>query len=122
MAEQKHFVGEIIKLPCYDIKSNQWFTQDVRDKTYDAYYDSFPHLFKKMEWWQKRLLDDLVSVKFVKIVKYRGYWKEGDIVPATLQLEGFIPIGYILKYNHFQPVFELEPATKEEYELQTKIQ
>jgi hypothetical protein len=80
--------------------------------------ERYPKVFRRMEWWEKRTIDDLITVKFVKVIKYRGYWREGDIVPAILKLEGFNPKGYSLKYDHFQPIFELEPSDEEDFKLQ----
>lgn len=80
-------------------------------------YSDYPHLFKRLEWWEERTLDDMVSVKFVKVVNYVGYWRVGDIVPVE---DYIINNGkfhsYNLKYGKYhQPKFLL-PATEQEYQ------
>lgn len=78
--------------------------------------EKYPHLFRKIEWWENRLLDDLEKIKFVKVVKYVGYWIVGDIVPITefIYKKGQ-PIKYQLQYNHHQTVDTIEPASEEQY-------
>lgn len=76
----------------------------------------YPHLFRKLEWWEERTLDDMVSVKFAKVIEYVGYWRVGDIVPVE---DYIINNGkfhsYKLKYGkHHQPKFLL-PAIETEY-------
>lgn len=82
--------------------------------------DKYPHLFKKLEWWEHRTIEELKSVKYVKVITYRGYWRVGDIVPVNSfeggSMEKALPTGYNLKYNHYQSIFELEPASQSEYE------
>lgn len=99
-------IGEILE--CEDMVTEAYLGNPM--------YKMYPHLFKKLEWWQERGVDVLKQVKFVKVVKYRGYWLVGDIVPAKLKIDDeFVPIGYYLRGQHYQPVFELEPATESEY-------
>lgn len=82
-------------------------------------FKDFPHLFKRLEWWQERTIEEMESVKYAKVIKYRGYWREGDIVKIEKFVHGSVtlaqPTGYYLKYKHYQPVFELQPATEQEY-------
>jgi len=43
----------------------------------------YPHLFKKLEWWEDRTLDELMSVNYIRITIYTGYWRVGDVVNVT---------------------------------------
>jgi hypothetical protein len=112
----KVIVGDVLVLDDMDNANVFWCGGEAfqEDKLLD-----YPYLFKKLEWWEGRTIDDLAGVLFVKVMIYRGYWRVGDVVPARLKLDDLKPIGYLLKYSHFQPVYELLPATKEEYEALT---
>jgi hypothetical protein len=83
------------------------------------HFGTWPHLFSRLEWWQNRTIEELSGVKYVRVMKYRGYWREGDVVKVTGfdggSLARSVPTGYYLDTTHYQPVFELSPATEEEY-------
>lgn len=56
MDKQKHFVGQIIQL---DLKEGeQWYTQNIYSKFYDAYFDRYPHIFSKLHWSVDRDMQD----------------------------------------------------------------
>lgn len=96
------------------------YTLDMEDGYDIDFYETCkecPANFRVLEWWEERQPEDMMSVEFVRIVKYSRYWTVGDIVPViSFTVIQDKPYGYILKYNHWQPVFELLPATKEEYD------
>lgn len=80
------------------------------------YCTRYPAIFKPLAWWQGRTLDEIVSVKFVKIIEYTGYWRVGDIVPVTdYSIIGGRFIKYQLKYNHEAKPETVEPSTEAEY-------
>lgn len=113
MDKNKYYVGQIITLPCYERSSKQWFIQDEESKIYDAYFDSYPHLFKRLEWWQERDEKDMPEYlkyksKIIKIDKW--FYMANDLrfhSETTFITSG--PYGSL-------------PATREEYEqyLQSK--
>ncbi len=110
-------IGDILE--AFPDPADKWLNLRLQ-RTHNVEAGMYPHLFQKLEWWMDRAIDDLMKVKFVKVIKYKGYWREGDIVPAEFDLIDFAevktnPLGYLLKYNHYQPVFELEPATSDQY-------
>lgn len=74
---------------------------------------------KELSWWEDRPIEVMQNINYVKIITYRGYWRVGDIVPVIGFEIGSIdnakPYGYNLKYKHWQPVYELAPATETEY-------
>lgn len=87
-------------------------------------FGKYPHLFQPLQWWEKRGLDELTSVKFCKIIKSNGYWREGDILPVIgydINDGGSYPTfkGYRLKgYNTGPERYEksqVEPASEEEF-------
>ncbi len=119
--DSKFKVGEILFVPNPKEFPN-WFQTNRRfnnEGRFEAVLEAYPHIFKKLEWWEHRTIEELKSIKYVKVIKYRGYWREGDVVPVYSFEGGSIekakPTGFNLKYKHFQPVFELLPGTEEEY-------
>lgn len=34
----------------------------------------YPHLFKELKWWEDQPIDNMVSVKYLEVVEYVGYW------------------------------------------------
>ncbi len=78
--------------------------------------DKYPHLFRKLEWWEKRSLDDLVAVKYVKITSYVGYWKVGDIVMVDDYIfnKGVLT-HYQLEYDKKQTPSTVIPVTEATY-------
>lgn len=90
------------------------------DKVID--YGKFTSNFKKLQWWEERTFDFMMSVRFCKIIKTNGYWREGDILPVS----GFItdtltlhPVfkSYILKgyHNETYDFKQVIPVTAEEF-------
>ena len=86
----------------------------------ERFQKEWSHSFKMLAWWEHRTIEQMRSVKFVKVITYRGYWRVDDIVPVISFELGdagstIKPYGYLLKYKHWQPVFELLPSTESEY-------
>lgn len=54
MDEDNLIVGSIIEFTLFDTETNQWYNHNERSNTYDAFYDCFPNIFKKLNWWEKR--------------------------------------------------------------------
>lgn len=78
----------------------------------------YPAIFKPLEWWQERTIEQLKTVKFVKVIEYEGYWRVGDIVEAEFSYKDGKPYGYNLRKTQFHPIYKVVPSTKEEYETQ----
>lgn len=79
--------------------------------------DDYPHLFKKLEWWQERKESDLRKVEYVKVINYEsGYWNKGSIISVVkFCAEKDKPLGYYVTHNSYIPIYNLEPATESEY-------
>jgi hypothetical protein len=64
-------INEILELQESLIKPMQHFIMVADFDSYTAYYESdfnlYPHLFKKLEWWEDRLIDNMPN--FVKCNK-----------------------------------------------------
>ena len=59
------------------------------DEFYDInYIDAFPHLFKRLEWWEDRTIEDFKRIKYVRVTTYRAYWLVGDLVKVTKVILG----------------------------------
>lgn len=116
------FVGQLIILDC--VKSGKpcfdFAAFDGMEFYHESFFNEFPNLFKKMNWWEKRTLDELMSILYVRITVYTGYWVVGDIVKVTdykvdtkrKKLEG-----YILDSTQYSIPERCEPATLEEFNL-----
>lgn len=80
-------------------------------------YDSFPHLFKKLEWWEERNIDDMPEylkseykmLEVVEVYKISGYETNtfGEFFAKTPDSE----TGKLFIRNA-----DAMPATKEEYD------
>lgn len=81
-----------------------------------------PHLFRRMQWFEQRTFDQLLSIKFIKVTTYVGYFRENDIVPVeaySMDLNNPEPkfLGFYLgkKSNDFHPVECVAPSTEALY-------
>lgn len=86
---------------------------------------NFPNVFQKLKWWECMETDfnALFTIKFCKIVRTHGYWRNGDILPVS----GYVTdtdrrnpvfVGFFLKGYSGPEKYELdrvEPATEEEF-------
>ena len=76
----------------------------------------FPHLFQPVQWWEQRAVEELRSIKYMKVVEYSGYHLVGDVVPVKKM--AFSDDGFLLGYwltGHLHPLHKIIPATAEEY-------
>ena len=89
MDEDNLIVGTIIEFELFDEQTKQWYNHNERSNTYDAFYDCFPNIFKKLNWWEKRNLEDLPKYF---IGKHRGdgvytktdAWIMGELYPIAI--------------------------------------
>jgi hypothetical protein len=85
---------------------------------WEDFYQSYPHLFQKLEWWQERNLEELP-----KYIKYMI----GDKNGAVYKIESWNLLkGYALcERGEDYPLYLMKkgvlPATKEEYDLYKSI-
>lgn len=115
MDKNKYYVGQIITLPCYEISSKQWFIQDGESKIYDAYFENYPHLFKRLEWWEEmdeKDMPEYVGYKFLedskeKILKVPNHFADSNgVYNKRIFCIERVPYSYS----------KCRIATKEEYE------
>lgn len=82
----------------------------------------YPSLFKKLEWYERRDISDLMKIKFVMVNK-NSYYTAGDFVPVYgYDIDARNPTPKFLTFwvgDSKSHPFNLEhviPATEEEYE------
>lgn len=83
----------------------------------------YPHLFRKLEWWEFREQDLtlMTSFDFAKVVIYVGYWRVDDIVPIhSYEIQQTRPaklIGFYLGEHrqHLHAIDKVVPAALSEY-------
>ena len=61
--------GDIVSFDHYYEPTNQWYNDDGKTKIYDAYYEGFPHLFRKLNWWEKRNKEDMPKKLICKAIE-----------------------------------------------------
>lgn len=101
MALDQHDVGDIIS----PYGMGFVYPEKVREQ-----YESYPHLFKRLEWWEERRPEDLpIHVKFIE-----DYWhyKIGEIVPV---FNWYDYPNACIYHSRIGPQLFL-PVSKEEYE------
>lgn len=89
-------VGSIITCKNYD--------NDFSEKLWCEMNDTYPHLFKKLEWWEERKIEELPE--------YIKYWDTSF----------YFPIDRVCKredapFNDDWTSSNFQPATKEEYDI-----
>lgn len=99
-------VGSIIVCPDYDFTAQYWIEAN----------DKYPHLFKKLNWWEHRKVEDMPmflrsdldakSPTFHKIVEWRMRELWGVIDPENRS---------VCSLMAFNPKFGYFPATEQEY-------
>lgn len=85
----------------------------------ELWFKRYPHLFQQLKWYEERTLDELMSVNWVKITTYTGYWRVGDVVKVTdykIDTKNKRLAFYILDGTQQSIPEKCEPATLAEYE------
>lgn len=83
-----------------------------------VFFIKFPHIFKKLKWFEGVTLDDLCTIKYVRITQYTGYWGVGDVVPVTdydINAKARIVVRFQLEYTNYSIPDKCIPATEKEY-------
>lgn len=108
-------VGEI--LDAYE------FEGDITlDKCKSINPNHFKDHFRLLRWWEHRTIEQLLSIKYAKVVSGSNYYGVGDIVEVLNVMfnnptivGGANSIMFNLK-GHFFIASQIEPATKEEHD------
>lgn len=77
------------------------------------------YLFRELKWWEHRTVEQLLSIRYARVVKYVGYWVVDDVVPVKdVSFEnGRISLSL---GGHEHPAECIVPATLKEYETWQK--
>ena len=59
-------IGSIITLENQD--TEQWYNLYKNKRFYDAFYESYPHLFRKLNWWEYRKIEDMPKKLICKAI------------------------------------------------------
>jgi hypothetical protein len=109
MGDRRYYQGETLTL-IQNVNSNQYCIRRGDATLYDTYFDNYPHLFKKLEWWEERKPEEMPE-----------YLKFGDMIykvskPLTIYREWIY-----VESNKEVPLKQCIPATAADYEayLQT---
>lgn len=93
------------------------------DKSDIDHCEKYPLLYKRISWHEERTLEFIKSVRYVKVTKYVGYWRVGDVVPVAgigfaknlSHCKDGTLIYYLDNLTHPHSVDHIEYATVEEY-------
>lgn len=92
------------------------------DKDNSIRPDRYPSHFKKLRWHDHRTIEQLLSIKYMKVVSGSSYYGVGDIVEVSevmynnpTVVGGRDNLLFNLK-GHFFNVSQLQPATKKEHD------
>src|SRR6185369_13508036 len=91
-----------------------WYCRDYKNEEYwfpkNDVIENFPHLFKKLEWWEERDFDlSGMFVRFGALDKQHAYYK---LIKPSDYRYGFWEMGG----NYTYPLHESFPATEQEYD------
>lgn len=82
----------------------------------------FPFNFRKLRWYDHRTLEQLLSIKYMKVISGSDYYGVGDVVEVlhfmynnATYVGGRDSILFNLK-GHFFNITQLQPVTKEEHD------
>lgn len=84
--------------------------------------DNYKDHFRKLRWWEHRTIEQLLTIKYAKIVSGSDYYGVGDIVEVEniwynndRYVGGKNNLLFDLKGHHFI-ASQIEPATKQEHD------
>jgi hypothetical protein len=79
----------------------------------------YPHLFKKVDWWEERTFEQLCDVEYIQFISRTPALRLGDIVPVVEFTYNKNP-WYLLKTGDFVSIINVIPSTQEQYNKQNK--
>lgn len=111
-------VGDVLEAS--EFEGETYIRIDSNDRKILPFH--FSYHFRKLRWWEHRTIEQLVSIKYMKVVSGAQYYVVGDIVEVIdvmfnnpTIVGGNNSILFNLKGHHFI-ASQLEPATKEEHD------
>jgi hypothetical protein len=114
---QEYPTGAILN--AYNFEGEEVYIKEDNKKIYPNHYKNH---FLLLRWWEHRTIEQLLTIKYAKIVSGSNYYGVGDIVEVVNMwfnndkyVGGKNNILFDLKGHHFI-ASQLEPATKEEHD------
>lgn len=78
----------------------------------------FPDCFRPLAWWEKRTIDEIYSIKYIKVITYVGYHLVGDVLKVTeYKMSGMMRTtfdSFMVNSHKYTPDTVL-PSTEQEY-------
>ncbi len=117
-------VGYIVELKDIYPYSGMSFSLNGGIVVAPSWFDKYPHLFKKLAWYERRELRDMPD--YVKVVNPNSLWE--DTPPGCIRCVAewkfndnnkLICDLFPLIVNNIQ-LYRLEPATRQDYYLKTQ--
>lgn len=110
-----HDIGSI--LDAFEFEGNT-----TLDKYPSINPKSYPDHFRKLRWWEHRTIEQLLTIKYAKVVSGSNYYGRGDVVEVidfmynnpTIVGGKDTPM-FNLQGHHFV-ASQIEPATQKEHE------
>ena len=92
--KHKLAVGSIITFEYYNDETKQWYNDNGKSIIYDAYYEGYAHLFKKLNWWENRKKEDMPNKLICKAIPY------DQEVQIIVEWDMELLIGWLDKKQH----------------------
>jgi hypothetical protein len=97
------------------------FTKPWKDNFKTFFYEDYPNIFKKLEWWEERKIEDLPEyVRFGEFDKEHAIYKVKYFTGKEVELYAhYMPCGFAENMNLYLVSLKFPnnfPATHEEYE------
>lgn len=118
-------VGDHYHITTFKNRNEFGELEGIEAHCHESEIEKYSNLFRELHWSEKLTFDKLMSVKYVKVIEYVGYWRVGDIVKVTgyeVNTDSPDPkfISYYIGRNngdksHPHPPKCVEPATESEY-------
>lgn len=88
----------------------EWFGHDGRYSEYESFFNEYPNIFKKLQWWEEREKNDmpkyvLLKTAIPKVIQKVVEWKYESGVVYLCQTE----------MGKIENLWAIEPSTEQEY-------
>lgn len=126
MIEHPFLIKRFIQLIDYPGSSTEkgFIFIATTEKYLDEFVNRYPDVYGQLKWWEKRSIDQMMSVEYVRITEYTGYWIVGDIVKVTdykIDTSKRKFDHFILGGGRWSLPGKCIPATKEEFDIWEKL-
>lgn len=106
--DSKYKVDEIIELTWNDPLPNKY-------GGYQSFYNKYPHLFKKLQWWEERKEDEMpeyVKYKFMEDSKWKYFKVMKHFTNSAMEPNKY---GFLVNRDDYNSYSKSLPITQSEY-------